>query len=422
MRNKGAFFSIVFVFFFLAVGTAQQIYNKDLMNADKLFIKKQYELASELYIRYLTEFPKDYFASRQAAICLDYLNNHYEAAEYWAAVIESSDCTESDLLAYARCLLQNDRQNAAGKIFPFLSKSKNAYCANWGRAWLNPSQFYADSSRYRVWPATQLNQEFNEACPFVLNGKLLYTIEGTGNARIYTPGYEPENRILSAASVRDTLFFSPSDQFKNFEKVPVFGQVAFSQDGQEMYFTKAVSNTEAGIKSPFTFSRYQIFILTLSSLNSDKPLIRPFSFNNNLYNFLHPSLSEDGRFLYFASDMKVSAGGTDIYFSEKINGEWTTPVNAGQAVNSQGNELFPRLHSNGDLYYSSDGLPGLGGLDLFVSENSEGKRKDAKNLGYPLNTRYDDFSLSFTGKNTAYFSSNRLKGEDDDLFYLSISK
>lgn len=399
---------------------AQQVYTKDLMKADKLFIKKQYELAAGLYIRYLEKFPRDYFASKQAAICLDYLNDHYTAAEHWAAVPESSDCTELDLLMYARCLIQNDRPTAAAKIFPLLSKSKNTYCSSWGKAWISPQHFYADSSRYRISAAKNLNTDRNEACPFVSNGKLIYTSENAGNARVYTPGPENENRMLSAVNVVDTLFFRPSDMFKSIEKIPVFGQIAFSADGQEMYFTRALSNTEAGLKSPYSFSRYQIFIMTLSSLNASKPVIRPFSFNNSLYNYLHPCISEDGRFLFFASDMKGSSGGTDLYYSENINGEWTAPVNAGSQINSPGNELHPHLQGSGKLYFTSDGLPGMGGLDLFVSDWNGDKFEGTKNLGYPLNSRYDDFCIFFTEKNKGYLSSNRLAGTNDDLLYFSI--
>lgn len=412
------FILIVLVLGFQSLN-AQQLYTKSLMKADKLYIKKEYDLAAAYYVQYLGEHPRDYYASRQAALCYDNLDDQYSASDYWPAVIESSESTEDDFLRYARCLIENDRMRDAGNIFPMLSKSNNPYYANWGKAWAKPSVFFNDSAEFKIHYLKNLNTSYNESCPYVLNGKLLYQLDKARNPRVYTPAGDNDSKSVVAVNLQDTAYFTASELLSQLYKMPIYGQVTFSPDGQEMYFCKAVSNKDAGKKSPFYFVRYQIFVLNMSSLDDKVPQIKPFSHNAILYNYMHPSISPDGEHLFFASDMKGSTGGADLYVCHKLNGEWSTPINLGASVNTPGNEVYPQVLANGTLYFASDGWPGLGGLDLFYSEFEAGVYEKAKNVGYPLNTRYDDFGMYFTQENKGYFSSNRFEGTNDDLYFFA---
>jgi len=128
--------------------------------------------------------------------------------------------------------------------------------------------------------------------------------------------------------------------------------------------------------------------------------------------------------MYFVSDMPGGYGETDIWKSTLENGVWGNPVNLGGTVNTEGKEMFPTIKSDGNLYYSSDGKLGLGGLDLFVAFASNEGFDEAINLGYPLNTRFDDFSMAFLEEtNTGYFSSNRNGGKGkDDIYKVKILK
>ena len=151
--------------------------------------------------------------------------------------------------------------------------------------------------------------------------------------------------------------------------------------------------------------------------------LKAFAYNNpDKYSVGHPALSIDGNILYFASDMPGGYGGTDIYFSIKQkDGSWSVPKNAGSKINTAGKEAFPTIDKEGTLYFSSDGLPGMGGFDIFSSTGSKDEWSDPVNLKYPMNSPKDDFYVYFTetGK-SGYFSSNRDGGKgEDDIYYFS---
>lgn len=143
--------------------------------------------------------------------------------------------------------------------------------------------------------------------------------------------------------------------------------------------------------------------------------IVPFLYNNNEYSVGHPSVSKDGGILVFASDMPGGLGGVDLYYCIRLNdkSEWSRPVNFGKRINTEGDEEFPYLDNLNKLYFSSNGLPGLGGLDVFSIEINDLKPVGvAENLGPPFNSPFDDFAVAKTDSESGYFSSNR-RGNDD---------
>jgi len=151
--------------------------------------------------------------------------------------------------------------------------------------------------------------------------------------------------------------------------------------------------------------------------------IKAFPYNNaDKYSVGHPALSPDGNILYFASDMPGGYGGTDLYYCVKQkDGSWSAPKNCGSKINTAGREAFPTVDKNGTLYFSSDGLPGMGGFDIFSATGSKDNWSDPVNLKYPINSSKDDFDICFTetGK-SGYLSSNRDGGKgEDDIYYFS---
>jgi peptidoglycan-associated lipoprotein len=150
-------------------------------------------------------------------------------------------------------------------------------------------------------------------------------------------------------------------------------------------------------------------------------------FSNDSIVFAHPSLSADGKTLYFASNMSGGYGKLDIWsctYDPKSN-SWGQPKNAGPTVNTEGMEVYPSVSDDGKkLYFSSDYHPGLGGLDIFIAEiGPDGKtNKPVENLKYPLNSSYDDFGIVFEGrKNRGYYTSNREGGKgDDDIWSFNL--
>src|SRR5690606_38389977 len=155
----------------------------------------------------------------------------------------------------------------------------------------------------------------------------------------------------------------------------------------------------------------------------------PFAYNDvKAYSVGHAALSIDDNVLYFVSDMPGGHGGTDIWFSERqADNSWGRPVNAGPTVNTTGDELFPSIAPDGTLYYSTDGLAGMGGLDVFKSIGSKSQWSTPENLRYPVNSAADDFAyLVYDEDETGYrgfLSSDRRGGKGgDDIYSFSYEK
>jgi outer membrane protein OmpA-like peptidoglycan-associated protein len=149
---------------------------------------------------------------------------------------------------------------------------------------------------------------------------------------------------------------------------------------------------------------------------------KSFQYNNiNAYSIGHAALSKDGKVIYFTSDMPGGYGETDIWFCEKqSNGTWAKPVNCGNNINTKDAEAFPTLNG-GDLYYSSKGLPGMGGYDVFEAQGQKDKWTKPNHLRYPINSTSDDFWYISKDNLTGYFSSNREDGVgNDDIYSFSI--
>ncbi len=196
------------------------------------------------------------------------------------------------------------------------------------------------------------------------------------------------------------------------------GQISVSKDGKTMFFTRNNYNGKKKATDTEGTNNLKIYRATLDSDNKWTN-ITELPFNNNNYSVGHPSLSADGKILYFASDMPGGKGKSDLY-KVNVNGDsYGTPENLGNKINTEGNELFPFVHNDGNLFFSSDGLQGLGQLDIFTTVlDDKGNIQEIINLGVPVNSNMDDFSffLSDSGE-TGFISSNREGGMGDDDIY-----
>ncbi|MBO4906940.1 MAG: dihydrofolate reductase [Bacteroidaceae bacterium] len=179
------------------------------------------------------------------------------------------------------------------------------------------------------------------------------------------------------------------------------GVCSFSPDGRTMYLTRCTADPD--------YPRYaQIFSSTRSDASWGKPQEVRIS-RDSLSCFAHPAVSPDGEWLYFVSDMAGGHGGKDIWRIHMDGAVLGGVENLGAPINTPGDEMFPAFRPNGDFYFSSDGHPGMGGLDLFIAkQDSITHQWTVKNLGYPMNSAGDDFGMTFEGPyNRGFFSSNR---------------
>ncbi|MBL7922049.1 MAG: PD40 domain-containing protein [Bacteroidia bacterium] len=416
---KKIFFTVLLVFGIKTVCISQPINNK-LIKADKLFIKQDFVAAAKIYESYLKSYPKDYYASRQAAICYKKTNDQNKAVDHWPNVIESSKVTDQDRLDYAKCLLANYRTQDAKMMINFLKTSPDKAIAAWGMAYTNFSQFYADSALTRVNEVKGINTSETESCPLIANGKLIYITEKNKSSRIFVATDNDNKSAISVSTKKDDLGFSEISAYaKHIQNKGICSQVSLTADETTMYYSRSIAAKELNKLAEASSYKFQLYS---ANPNDEKAEVAtPFVHNSYEYDYIHPSITKDGLKLYFSSDMKGSLGGMDIFVCEFVNGAWSAPRNMGLLINTPGDEVFPHISEEGVLYFASDARPGLGGLDIFYAEpnKDDGTFFTAKNAGFPINTQFDDYSIYILkGGKAGYFSSNRKNNlQDDDIYY-----
>ena len=193
------------------------------------------------------------------------------------------------------------------------------------------------------------------------------------------------------------------------------GACSFSPDGKTMYLTQCTTDP--------SYPRYATICTSARSDASwGKPAVLELT-KDTLSSYAHPAVSPDGEWLYFTSDMPGGMGGLDIW-RVRLTAAGTGGVeNLGEPVNTPGDETFPTFRPNGDLYFSSDGHPGMGGLDIYIAKpDSAGGTWHIEHPGFPLNSQGDDFGMTFEGlRNQGYFSSNRGDAKGWDHIYSFVN-
>ena len=279
-----------------------------------------------------------------------------------------------------------------------------------------------NSGRYKIENAG-INSKYSDYGPAYMGTKVIFTsARDTGNfsKRIHTwTGQYFTNLYSSNLSEDGSL--SGVDKFgkkintKYHEDTP-----AFTKDGKTVYFTRNNYLDGRG------FDANKVTLLKIYKANLDDQgkwiNITPLNFNSDSYQAAHPALSPDEKTLYFASDMPGTKGQSDLY-RVKINddGSLGTPENLGDAINTEGRETYPFISNDNELYFASDGQPGLGGLDIFITripKDGSLKFKQVLNVGEEANSPKDDFGLIIDTKTKrGFLSSNRDGGEGSDDIY-----
>ena len=214
-------------------------------------------------------------------------------------------------------------------------------------------------------------------------------------------------RLKSPGEIEKLELFSPNLLDANANE----GTPAFSKDGNTMVFARGNSG-----KSKDPSPDVDLYISTKRDGNWSTP--ERLAISDSIGWDGSPAFSRDGKTLYFSSNRRGGKGGLDLYRAPMDNsGRFGRPINLGSTINTRGNELFPYVSEDGKLYFSSDGHPSLGGLDLFVASRS-GDEIQIEHLGVPINSVGDDFGLFLADSTQGYFSSNRVGGKgDDDIYY-----
>lgn len=217
------------------------------------------------------------------------------------------------------------------------------------------------------------------------------------------------NKLISSYSLLNRASLLPNNVtlFDVFERDKMnIGAVSFTADGKTAYYTRNQKKS-ANI--------YQLEIWEATQQAGEWINAHKMFFNNPKFSYFHPAITPDGKRLYYVTDDNTGQGGTDIYYVERNeDGSWKNTVNLGQDINTAGNELFPTFYE-GNLFISSNGHPGLGGLDIYRLTKGLNGEAVVKNMGYPVNSSKDDFAFSIQGTK-GFFSTNR-NGSDDIMAF-----
>ena len=274
-------------------------------------------------------------------------------------------------------------------------------------------QWKKTPTRYVVKKATMFNSRRSDFAPMFLGEDFdqVYFSSSTEKAL-------GKNKSGITGTKNCDLFFSKKNERGAWQKPePIEGDVnteddegviSFSPDGTTMYLTKAR-------REPNADTSVEIYTSTRTGAQWSAPQKYEIT-ADTLSAFGHPAVSPDGEFLYFVSDMPGGYGGKDIWRISLTEKEGTLE-NLGVQINTPGDEMFPYIRSNGDLYFSSDGHPGMGGLDIFKARMNDSGFWQIENMKAPINSQADDFGITFGEEESGFFSSNRGDGRGYDNIY-----
>ncbi|MBU2997753.1 OmpA family protein [Cellulophaga baltica] len=417
----------IYLFFFFTVANIS-VHAQKVTKADKEFANYSYVDAAKFYKYLIDKGNKK--ESKYAKIADSYYNigNYKEAASWYTKMMEASEANKNAnyLYKYAQSLksIENYKEsdnimNQLGSLFPN-DKRYLAYRQN--KDYLTKIQY--NSNRYKI-KNLAINTEYSEFATSKINDSSLVfsSNRDTGllKKKIHLWKNQSFNKLFKAKinendEITDIKVLNNSSIYNL-----TITTTAFSNDGTTVYFTKNNFSNRKFKRDTKNASNLKIYKADI--VNGDWTNITDLPFNNDSYSNAHPTLSPDNSTLYFASDMPGSLGKSDIYkVSINDDGTFGTPENLGNKINTESRESFPYITENNILYYSSDGQPGLGGLDIFVAKLDSSE--PIQNVGKPINSTDDDFSFSLnSATKKGFFTSKRQSGKGvDDIYSITELK
>ncbi len=387
--------------------------------ADKKFENLAYVKAIGKYEKLISKGFSPDSVRRNLAIAYFKLNQTKKSEELFNKLIISNEAKAKDLYYYAQSLKYNQKYDEADvwiEKYKELKENDSRGKLQYGAAPVIKD--IIQNEKYGIEPV-YFNSEFSDFGAVVFENQLVFTSSRKEQAVIkyeYSWNEEPYLDIFSAPINKPGIFKGPELLSKGINSRYHDGPVCYSSDGQEVFVTR--NNFELGLPK-YGRDKENHFML-YSGRRNDKGWneLKELPFNSPEYSCGHPSLSSDGQKLYFASDMPGGFGGSDIYVVEKTDSGWAAPVNMGGDINTEGDEMFPFISQSGILYFASNGHMGLGGLDIYMASRTPDGSYGIQNMGYPMNSSSDDFSLYLLSNETqGYFASNRPGGKGEDDIY-----
>jgi len=393
-----------------------------LDKADRIFEEGGYFTAAKTYktIQNKVKPHQTEHVRFRLAECYRNLGKYKEAQSAYELMFRRRTPANQEVyLHYAQALMANGQYDKAKEqLLLYMKRVPDSrladsllIAADWAKEHQMPE------TNYTVKPVNAFNIFFNEYAPAYASSdyEILYLTSSrkTGNQskKVYDVTGEVSSDLYLSAYTRKGSWERPKPVSESLNTKYEDGACAFSSSYDRIYFTRClkVKREKQGCA---------IYTATRKDDEWGEPEKVPLVADSLVA--AHPSISDDGLTLYFVSDMEGGSGGMDIWkvTRDSESSSWGEPINLGKDINTPGNEVFPFIHANGTLYFASDGHPGLGGLDIFKATSIAGAEWLVQNMGVPVNSSADDFSIIFERENDrGFFSSNRKPGKGGDDIY-----
>ncbi len=405
--------------FVLAI-TASNAQNKDTKTADKLFKDYNFIDASKAYLKLNDTGKADNYVYKQLGDCYYNVFNSKEAEKWYGQAISKEQDAET-YFRFAQMLKANNKYNDADlqmkKFASLMPNDKRAQNVNEDSAYLN--KLLGKAKLFDL-KSLEFNSKYSDFGAFLKNDVIYFASGRNATRKTYEWNDEPFLDIYKTdfkdGKVNNAAVAATDLNTKYHE-----GPVSISTDGNTIYFSRESFFENKFVKTKDKKQKLGKMNIYKATNNEGKwENISSVSFNSKEYNTSSPSISKDGKTLFFISDMPGTMGKTDVWKANvNEDGTFGTPVNLGENINTEGNELSAFIADDSMLYYSSNGKKGLGGLDVFVANLD--KNTEAMNLGKPVNSEKDDFGFTFNQlQNTAFLSSNRDGGQGSDDIYMAL--
>jgi tetratricopeptide (TPR) repeat protein/outer membrane protein OmpA-like peptidoglycan-associated protein len=469
MKNKQFLLLIIMIALSIHTLHAQSRKQKGLLKlAQQEYNNLRFAYAIPIFKQYIFEQKKDSTALLQLGNCYQKLNQYDSAIKYFELAVSVGVQYNSNMAEAYAITGQYDKATSIYKQLIDSNKTKLADARYFG--FMNIKKMLNDSLDFSIFN-TKLNTKWNEFNGVLYDSGLVYESnqfvnlvsrkkfflfklfkskrstfipefawDGGGYSQLYfysnldsirtdlmptvdwnekkplknytdyssnTPN--DTKKIIGTYGVKttDSLTNNTIQKFDVFARDKMnLGAVSFTADGKKAYYTRNQKKS---------LNVYQLEIWEASKIEGKWVNAKRMFFNNPKFSYFHPAITPDGKRLYYVTDDNTGEGGTDIFYVERNeDGSWKNTVNLGQDINTAGNELFPTFYE-GNLFLSSNGHPGIGGLDIYRLVRGVNGEPILKNMGYPVNSAKDDFAFSIKGTK-GFFSTNR-NGSDDILAF-----
>jgi outer membrane protein OmpA-like peptidoglycan-associated protein/tetratricopeptide (TPR) repeat protein len=398
--------------------------------ADKLFEKNDFFRASELYKKSAAKHPSQELNFKLGQ-CYQNMNRYTDAEMSYSKVAAAGPYSNAVFyLDYGLVLKNNSKCEEAKAAFrkydSLMPNDKR------GKLYMNSCAVLAEDHKYDL-PVTianvkSLNTKYSDFGAVRYKDGVVFTSSRRSPTLLdrqidgWTGGFYTDVYYAKKGQ-KATDFGKASRLEENMVDLPFHdGSATFSRNFDTIYISRVMYDLPKSQRKNPGVDRIKIYSAKMGEYKWNGMTASPL--NSNLYSVADPSLSPDGKRLYFASDMPGGYGGSDIYYCNREGAGWSKPVHLGSEINTAGRDVFPTADSLGNLYFASDGFGGFGGLDICVALKKGDDFDGAKLMKAPFNSSADDFGITFVKTGIAgYISSNRTGGAgDDDIYSFDLGK